>query len=184
MKTIYVIGPSAVGKTTLCKQLSEALRSVVHVSFDEQLKLLLELPFPMPQDRSGEQGREFWRFCKGVIDRFSHSQDSDIILLIDVDAGAEYIPECQTYLIDHAESLICVMASPDILYQREMERAAKTGNPSEAEETFLQREFSPDLQRVYQSAAVTVDASYNDFGTMMDNFKAAVETLTQTKNFQ
>lgn len=182
MKIIYVIGPSAVGKTTLCKQLSEALRTVVHVSFDEQLKHLLELPFPMPQQRSGEEGREFWRFCQGVIERFSRPHDSDIILLVDVDAGAEYIPECQSYLIDHADSVLCVMAAPEILYQREMERAAKTGNPSESKETFLEREFSPDLQRIYQSAAVTVDASNNDFATTMASFKTAVETLTQRKN--
>lgn len=145
---------------------------------------MLELPFPMPQERSGEQGREFWRFCKGVIERFRQAQGSDIVLLIDVDAGAEYVPECQSYLMDHAESLLCVMSAPDILYQREMERAAKTGNPSEAREKFLEREFSPELRRLYQCAAVTVDASYNDFDTTLDNFKTAVETLTQTKNLQ
>src|SRR5690349_14656680 len=112
MKQIYVVGPSGVGRTTLCKKISEIERSIVHVSFDEELKLLIDTHYPMPQKRSGEEGREFWRFCQGVINNLTERLTADVTLLFDVDAGAEYIPECQEYLIEHAESLICLTGSP------------------------------------------------------------------------
>jgi GTPase SAR1 family protein len=177
MKQIFVIGPSGVGKTTLCKKLSEIERTVMLVSFDEQVKMLVDAHYSMPQLRSGEEGREFWRFCKGIIDNLSRSTGSDITLLFDVDAGAEYIPECQAYLVERAEALICVIAVPDVIYKREIKRAAGLDMPPRDEQDFLDREFSPQMQRFYQSAAVVVDVSDNDIDTSLERFKAAVDKL-------
>src|ERR1051325_2333951 len=106
MKQIFVIGPSGVGKTALCKKLAEIEPTVMPVSFDEEVKMLVDAHYSMPQLRSGEEGREFWSFCKGIIDRLNKSTGSDITLLFDVDAGAEYVPECQAYLIERSEAVI------------------------------------------------------------------------------
>ena len=178
MKPIFVVGPSGAGKTTLCKTLSETEVTITHVSFDEELKRLIEIPFPMPQERSGEEGREFWEFCKGVIERFSLATVSDITLLVDVNAGAEYLPECREYLIAQAGSLICIMADADVLYQREMERAAQNANPPEEKNAYMKREFSPEMQTLYNAAAITVDVSDNVLHTSLGSFKAAVKSLT------
>jgi deoxyadenosine/deoxycytidine kinase len=177
MKQIFVIGPSGVGKTALCKKLSEIERTIVHVSFDEQVKMLVDAHYPLPQERSGEQGREFWNFCKGVIDNLSRSTASDITLLFDVDAGAEYIPECQEYLSARSEALICLMATPDVIYKREMMRAAGLDTPIREKEVFLEREFSPTMERFYQSAGVMIDVSNDDVETSVQRLKAAVEEI-------
>jgi len=177
MKQIFVIGPSGVGKTELCKKLSEIEPTSMHVSFDEQVKMLVEAHYSMPQLRSGEEGREFWSFCKGIIDRLNKSTGSDITLLFDVDAGAEYIPECQAYLVERAEALICVIAAPDVIYKREIGRAAALDMPPRDEQDFLDREFSSQMQTFYQSAAVIVDVSNDDIDTSLEHFKAAVDQL-------
>ena len=177
MKQIFVIGPSGVGKTTLCKKLSDIERDVVHVSFDDQVNLLLDVHYPLPQQRSGEEGREFWRFCKNVIMNLSQQLTTDTTLLFDVDAGAEYIPECQDYLIERANVLVCLMADPEEIYTREVMRSAGLGNPPQSKEVFLEREFSPAMQKLYGAAAVTVNVDYKDIDSSVEAFKTAVDTL-------
>jgi GTPase SAR1 family protein len=177
MKQIFVIGPSGVGKTTLCKKLSEIEPTVMHVSFDEEVKMLVDIHYPLPQARTGEEGREFWNFCRGIIDRLNRSTGSDITLLFDVDAGAEYVPECQAYLIERAEALICLIATPDVIYKREIKRAAALAMPPQGEQDFLDREYSPVMQRFYQSAAITLDVSDEDVDTSLKRFKDAVDQL-------
>ncbi len=177
MKQLFVIGPSGVGRTTLCKKLSDTEQSVVHVSFDEQVKLLIDAHYEFPQHRSGEEGREFWRFCKGVISNLSNNLQTDITLVIDVDAGAEYVPECQEYLIERSDALICIMASPDVIYARELMRASEIGNPQRTKEEFLAAEFSPDLQRLYDAAAITVDITNQDINFTLEEFREAVRAL-------
>ncbi len=177
MKQIFIIGPSGVGKTTLCKKVSDIENSIVHVSFDEELKLLVDAHYPMPQQRSGEEGREFWRFCLGVINNLSNRLHTDITLMFDVDAGAEYIPECQNYLIERADSVICLTGSPDEIYAREVMRSAELGNPPQPKEAFLEREFSPDMQKLFDAAAVTIDVTHKDIETTVETFKSAIMEL-------
>lgn len=177
MKQIFVIGPSGVGKTTLCKKLSEIESTVMDVSFDEEVKMLVDAHYPLPQARTGEGGREFWNFCKGIIDRLNRSTGSDITLLFDVDAGAEYVPECQAYLIERSEALICLIAAPDVIYKREIKRAAAVDMPQRSEQDFLEREYSPVMQHFYQSAAITLDVSDEDVDTSLKRFKDAVDQL-------
>lgn len=177
MKQIFVIGPSGVGRTTLCKKLSDAERSIVHVSFDEEVKLLVNAHYPLPQKRSGEEGREFWRFCQRVIMNLSEQLHADVTLLFDVDAGAEYIPECREYLIERSDSLICLTGSPDEIYARLVMRAAEIGNPPDEKEQFLAREFSPELQQLYDAAAVKINVTHEDLNSALDEFKEAVLAL-------
>ena len=177
MKQIFVVGPSGVGRTTLCKKLSDLERTIVHVSFDEELKLLIDAGFPMPQKRSGEEGREFWRFCQGVIHNLTERLHTDITLLFDVDAGAEYIPECQEYLIERAESLICLTGSPDDVYAREVKRAAEIGNPPRPQEEFMDTEFSPAIQKLFDAAVVKINITHEDTETALEEFRAAVMEL-------
>jgi hypothetical protein len=179
MKQIFVVGPSGVGRTTLCKEVSEIERSIVHVSFDEELKLLIDAHYPMPQKRSGEEGREFWRFCLGVINNLSNQLHTDITLLFDVDAGAEYIPECQEYLIERAENLICLTGSPDEVYKREVMRAAEHGNPPRPKEEFMDTEFSPAIQRLFDAAAITINITHEDSDTALEKFRGAVKELAE-----
>lgn len=177
MKQLFIIGPSGVGKTTLCKNLTEIERTVVHVSFDEQVKMLVDVHYPLPQLRSGEEGREFWGFCKGVIDNLSRSADSDITLLFDVDAGAEYIPECQAYLMERTKAVICVTADPDLIYQREIARAAEVNMPIRDKDDFFDREFSPQMQRLYESAGTTVDISDKNVDESLEHLRTVVNQL-------
>lgn len=177
MKQIFVIGPSGVGRTTLCKKLSNLERNIVHVSFDEELKMLIDAHYPMPQKRSGEEGREFWRFCLGTINNLTNQIQTDITLLFDVDAGAEYIPECRAYLIERADSLICLSGSPDEVYEREIMRAAAIGNPPRPKAEFLDTEFSPDLQQLFDAAAVIINITHEDTDTALEEFRGAVKEL-------
>src|SRR4029079_3115745 len=95
----------------------------------DQVKMLVDVHYPLPQGRSGEEGREFWAFCKGVIDNLSRSTDSDITLIFDVDAGAEYVPECQDYLKERSAAVICLTADPEVIYKREIGRSAALDMP-------------------------------------------------------
>ena len=180
MKQLFVIGPLGVGRTTLCKKLSDLDNNIVHVSFDEQVKLLVDAHYVLPQQRAGEEGREFWRFCVGVITNLSDRLQTDITLIFDVDAGAEYIPECQEYLIERHDSLICLNGSPDEIYARELMRAAELGNPSSTKEQFLAREFSPAMQRLFDAAAITINITHEDTETALEEFRAAVNQLAAT----
>lgn len=177
MKQIFVIGPSGVGRTTLCKKLSEIERTIVHVSFDEELKLLIDAHYPMPQERTGQEGRDFWRFCLGVINNLSSRLSTDITLLFDVDAGAEYVPECREYLLERSDSLICLTGSPDEVYAREVKRAAAIDNPPETKEQFFSREFSPPMQKLYNAAAATVNITHEDTNTAFEEFRKIVMEL-------
>jgi shikimate kinase len=177
MKQIFLIGPSGVGKTSLSRRLSEIERTLVHVSFDEQVKIMIDSNFTVPQHRSGEEGREFWNFCKGVVDSLSRSSGSDIILLFDVDAGAEYIPECQAYLTERSKSLICLIAAPDVIYKREEMRAAGLDIPPRSKEEFLAKEFSPTMREFYNTATIIIDVSNDDVETSVERLRVAVDTL-------
>jgi shikimate kinase len=173
MKKLYIAGPSGSGKTTLCKRLSEIENHVVHVSLDEEVLALFENVLGTKSTLE-EHGQEFWKFSKKVLENLDRFSMEDIILLIDLDGGAAYIPECQTYLIEHGDDLIYIAAEPDIAYERQSKRAVAAGNPFQTKEEFVKLEYSEAMQRLYQSAAVTIDTTTDSIDTAVEYFRNEV----------
>ena len=178
MKQIYIAGPSGSGKTTLCKRLSESEDQLVHVSLDKEVTAIFDdLGTGAPTLET--RGQAFWEFSKKVLDNLSQTTMSDIVLLIDLDGDAAYVPDCQAFLIDHCASFISITGEPDVTYERASSRAAQMGNPPQAKEDFVNLEYSPAMQRLVQAAAIRIDTSTDTLEMSQEQFRAAVYKIAK-----
>lgn len=83
MKTLFVIGPSGVGKSTLTNELSVRLESVLAVDLDSEIKRR----YPSEFARAHHDWERFWDLSISCIEDLK-AQGNHEFLVIDVGAGS------------------------------------------------------------------------------------------------
>ena len=92
--TIYLIGPSGVGKTSCARRASEVL-GAQHIALDSLCR-----------------GNEFnWPVCCLALARLESQTDTrDALRIVDIGAGTQTLPELRDYLLKRRQQVVLIWA--------------------------------------------------------------------------
>jgi shikimate kinase len=134
--TIFVIGPSRAGKSTLIRAVLPEFPSL----------RLLDLDAEETSCVGGWEDR--WRRDSQRI-RTAEAEPGDVI--IDVGAGSLETAEGRQFVAERGLSTVAVLAPWEVVFLR---------HPGRDREEFRRVEYSPERERVYRTARFQVDSSH------------------------
>ena len=164
---ILVIGASGVGKTTVCKFLTEQSISIKfkHIDLDDYFRRFKKMKVTEYFVKVGY--KRFWeesyRYIKRHYDRHiaRNKVDSETTLLIDIGAGSIFDHK-SIRLTDEFFTLL-LTADPEYLFERE-----KCKNNHKELGYFKFMEFSRERENLYKNCDIKVDVSYLDVKQVAD----------------
>jgi hypothetical protein len=164
---IYVLGPTKVGKSTLCKSLTERRQRCFHLDLDKQ-------PFP-----AGD-----WAACRSTFQLVEDLPQGRNTYLIDIGAGTQH--QCRedltTFLCQNQRAAICVSADPSLIKPYD-----PLGNRRSMEE-FTRTEFNTrqalfGLARGQFKRGENLDALTPEIGIFLDRYQREVAPRPKERQF-
>lgn len=157
---IYIIGPSGVGKSSICKEI--IFKNIKCFDLDYEMKkkdenIFLGLP----------ESDEFCRLAKSCISNISNN-DSESVWLIDVGAGCMANQELLGFL-KSKENLMAITDRPINAYNK----AIMIENGYWKNQSFVEysnSEFSVEKKTLYDSANFKFDVEGDDLGKTVKRF--------------
>jgi len=135
--TIYLIGPSGVGKSH-CARYAATVLKAEHRELDELCA-----------------GHQFnWTVCNKALDEIEReARTNQAFHIIDIGAGTQCLPELQQYLESRHQRVVLIYAPPPEVIRR-------NPMPTRSSEEYEQTEFKT-RERLYSTADHIVDVSGN-----------------------
>jgi shikimate kinase len=153
--TIFVVGPSRGGKTTLLSKVSPEFAT---------LRLL-----DLDAEEGGRSGgwEDRWRRNLECL-RLAEANPRGVDSIVDVGAGSLQTPEGRRFFAERGRLAIAVVAPWAVVYSRH--------SAERRPEEFRETEYSDEREKVYRAAKFQVDSS-GDIEESARKFRAAIQEL-------
>jgi shikimate kinase len=175
VNAIYLVGPSAAGKSTLSRMLAKDDPRFAHVSLDKELNRLA----PGFRIQKVEDWNIRWKYCQQILHELElpRHRSSTQIYLIDTGAGALQTEDGRAYFIERASRMICLNGEPKVIYERNKARFIARQLQPRLELQFYDDEYSSERQEVYNAAHFTIDTTATDEKDALAKLKMTIESI-------
>lgn len=167
-KTVYLVGPSGIGKSTLARMVRDSDSTWTVVDLDDLIKKYHGISASVYYGRVGDDG--FLEACQKALIRYLLSEAGQNFLVI-VGAGALQSKNALGWL--SGETVIAIIADHKEAHKRI--RDARADQRTLAQ--YVAVEFSVYRQKIYQTARFTIDTSRKDTDESVAKLKEKLDGL-------
>ena len=161
--SVFLIGPSGVGKSTLAWEAARASDSIEVIDLDQEVCR----QFPTLYGDAGDRWPEFWTRTIEIIDDRKERRSTPV-LLFDLGAGCLQT-DGPIMFLENQEHVVLVWGKAEVIYKRH-QRGDGFWH-SRPLEKFREAEYSDRRMRIYQLAKTSIDVGEKTIRASVEEFQ-------------